>query len=386
MASIYEFHASHIADTLEKKLADGIKLSLVMARQTRDPSHGRILEGDFARAERFQKWQTEYQDRFERVFVPTGGNGLVATAYHIKAAVRDERSLWLSSGNWKRSSQPILEPAQQLDPVAAAGSGNREWHVIIDNETLAQRLRHHIKADYERSLELGGTLEAVEEDSFVDMPLVLLERPELEKPPSRVIEPISIIRSVRVKPLLTPDRDGAVYSEAVLQLIRSAHRQLVFQNQYIAMRGAGGGFLQRLVAALIEKSRELEDFRMILRREDDDLLNNLSALQRQGLDVNRCCRTLPKTHTKGMVVDGQQVLIGSHNWSSLGVTLNRDASLIFDDTQIAEYYLTAFEIDWDRALPFGGQARRSGETPRLAVGPEPPAGFVRMTLSEYLEG
>jgi phosphatidylserine/phosphatidylglycerophosphate/cardiolipin synthase-like enzyme len=36
-------------------------------------------------------------------------------------------------------------------------------------------------------------------------------------------------------------------------------------------------------------------------------------------------------------LDGNRVLLGSHNWSKSGVTLNRDASLIFDDAEIAGY-------------------------------------------------
>jgi phosphatidylserine/phosphatidylglycerophosphate/cardiolipin synthase-like enzyme len=52
-----------------------------------------------------------------------------------------------------------------------------------------------------------------------------------------------------------------------------------------------------------------------------------------------------------MVVDGKTVLIGSHNWSGMGVTTNRDASLIFEDRRLAGYFADAFRIDWDRADP-----------------------------------
>ena len=43
------------------------------------------------------------------------------------------------------------------------------------------------------------------------------------------------------------------------------------------------------------------------------------------------------------------MLLGSHNWSKPGVSLNRDASLIFNDAERAAYYAEAFEIDWNRA-------------------------------------
>jgi hypothetical protein len=68
------------------------------------------------------------------------------------------------------------------------------------------------------------------------------------------------------------------------------------------------------------------------------------------------------------------------------VTLNRDASLIFDDEPIAQYYAEAFELDWDRATDVIAEDATDESVPRLATGDEPPAGFVRMTLAEYLEG
>jgi phosphatidylserine/phosphatidylglycerophosphate/cardiolipin synthase-like enzyme len=124
---------------------------------------------------------------------------------------------------------------------------------------------------------------------------------------------------------------------------------------------------------------------MIVRKENDNLQFDLSQMKRRGIDVENQVRVLSNTHTKGVIVDGKQVLIGSHNWSSLGVTLNRDASLIFDDEEVAEYYTQAFEIDWERS----NEARVDEvvtEGVRPAEGAEPPPGFVRMTLSEYLEG
>ena len=386
VSSMYEFHAAHIASAVERPLTDGVSLQLVLARQTRDPRNNKIPNGDFDRSETFERWAQIFKNKFDRIFVPLGANGLVAMSYHIKVTVADGSKIWLSSGNWKRSSQPLIPINSLEDPKVTSKAGNREWHVVMENETLAKRFRNHIKADFERSLELGGTEEAVELETLIDVPApIAFESIELEGPASRVLEPLSIKRRVRVKPLLTPDKEGAVYSEAVLQLIQSAEVQLLFQNQYISMKGSDGGFFKRLVDALAEKARKLEDFRIILRRENDSLQFDLSQLKRRGIDVKRQVRLLSNTHTKGIIVDGKQVLIGSHNWSSLGVTLNRDASLIFDDSEIAQYYTEAFNIDWDRANE-PRFAERSAENVRPAEGSEPPSGYVRMTLSDYLEG
>jgi phosphatidylserine/phosphatidylglycerophosphate/cardiolipin synthase-like enzyme len=385
VSSMYEFHAAHIADAIEQELDEGASLQLVLARQSRDPSNNKIEAGDFDRSETFDRWEESFGNKFDRIFVPLGSHGLVAMSYHIKVTVADKSKVWLSSGNWKRSSQPVIPPGSLNNPKVTSKAGNREWHVVLENETLATRFRNHIKADFKQSRELGGTLEAVQDETLVDVPLAVLEAVELEGPASKVLEPLKINRRVRVKPLLTPDKKGAVFSKAVLRLVRSAQSQLLFQNQYISMKGADSGFLKQLVDALVEKSQELDDFRIIVRKENDNLQFDLSQMKLRGIDVENQVRVLSNTHTKGIVVDGKQVLIGSHNWSSLGVTLNRDASLIFDDEEVAEYYTQAFEIDWERANePRLDEVVTEGVRP--AEGAEPPPGFVRMTLSEYLEG
>ncbi|HEU4832995.1 MAG TPA: phospholipase D-like domain-containing protein [Pyrinomonadaceae bacterium] len=384
ISSMYEFHAAHIANAIESELDDGASLQLVLAQQSRD-SGSSTPPGEFNRLQTFNRWESTFGDKFDRIFVPLGARGLVSRSYHIKVTVADKTKVWLSSGNWKRSSQPVIAAGSLDDPKVTSKAGNREWHVVLENETIADRFRNHIRADFEQSDKLGGTEEGVQDETFVDVPAAVLEAVELEGPASRVLQPLKISRRVRVKPLLTPDKKGAVYSKAVLRLVRSAQTQLLFQNQYIAMRGADFGFFKQLVDALVEKSQELDDFRIIVRRENDSLQFDLSQMKLRGIDVENQVKVLSNTHTKGIIVDGKQVLVGSHNWSSLGVTLNRDASLIFDDEEVAAYYTEAFELDWERASePRLDEAVTEGVRP--AEGAEPPPGFVRMTLSEYLEG
>lgn len=379
VSSIYEFHAAHIAEAIEQELEEGASLTLVLDGMSRDGGHG-AKPGDFARGETFARWASKFE--FASVFVPEGADGLVANAYHIKVTVRDGDTVWLSSGNWKRTSQP-LPPAAAGDARAVGASGNREWHVVVASEPLAERFRSHINADLEASRRLGGRLESATREILVDVP-VELEAIELEAPPSELLEPLTVSGNIRVTPLLTPDRGGRVFTEAVLELIASARRQLVFQNQYIKIRRDMGGNLGELVDALVERAREIEDFRIILRSGDAEFLDAMSELKRRGLDVERVVRRMAATHTKGIVVDGRRVLIGSHNWSGSGVSLNRDASLIFDHEAIAGYFLRAFEIDWMRARPI--VSNETERAVRIAEGAAPPPGYRRMTLAEFEEG
>ena len=57
-------------------------------------------------------------------------------------------------------------------------------------------------------------------------------------------------------------------------------------------------------------------------------------MKRLGLDMSKV-KVQPALHTKGIVVDGKRVLIGSQNWSDQGVDANRDASLLIDNARVA---------------------------------------------------
>ncbi len=387
VSSIYEFHAKHIADAIEERLDGGVKMALVMDPATRVTKAG-VGTGDFNRKTVFPRWADDFS--FDRIYVPKGSSGLVANSYHIKVTVDDDDRFWLSSGNWKNSSQPNIAPGDLDSPAKIkAKKGNREWHVVIKNTALAERYRNHILADLEFSKENGGREEALVEDVFVDVPIAVEEAIELEAgAPTRIFQPLEINRRVKVKPLLTPDREGKIYTDAVLDLIESAEEQLLFQIPYIdSHKESAAGNLEKLVKAVIKKSKQIDDVRIILRSDHNAWVPGAEDLKKRGLNLRKCLKHLPKTHTKGMIADGERVLVGSHNWSGSGVTLNRDASLLFDDGEIAKYYRDVFELDWGRASDPIIPESALTEAPRIADPESPvPPGFRRITLEEFLEG
>jgi hypothetical protein len=391
VSAMYEFHATHIKDAIEARLEEGAHLHLVLD----NASFSKVADEDtdFDRQEVFEKWAEEYD--FERIVAPEGKAGLISDSYHIKVTVRSDDTFWLSSGNWKAgSSQPIITQAQRDDAGVKDLPGNREWHVVIKNKTLATRFRSHILQDFRRSTDLGGreVPKRLLEETFVDVPIeegVVLER----RPPGEVIEPKTLPkRHVKVKPLLTPDKKGAVFSKAVLELIRSAKDSLLFQIPYIGMPSnpqEDRGFIDELINELIKKLKTLDDARVILRSGSQKYSSPTHAawyFKSKGVDIKNRLHVIENSHTKGMIVDGKRVLVGSHNWSKPGVTLNRDASLIFDDEDVAAYYAQAFEIDWKRSDVIRPRRFVKREATILeAVGAGPPPGYRRVPLSELLK-
>ncbi len=55
---------------------------------------------------------------------------------------------------------------------------------------------------------------------------------------------------------------------------------------------------------------------------------------------------LNKTHTKGVIVDRTQVLISSINWNENSARNNREAGLIIENEDVAEFYTDVFFYDW----------------------------------------
>ena len=141
---------------------------------------------------------------------------------------------------------------------------------------------------------------------------------------------------------MSPDN----YAENALKLIQSAQKSVWFQNQYINMRGTSDDFAEfrMLVGALKDKIDKKLDVRIICR----------DMMKQESLDVlialgfpKEAFRFQPACHNKTIIIDGKVVMFGSHNWSNEGVKTNRDASLIFDDPEIAAYLAGVYDYDWN---------------------------------------
>jgi hypothetical protein len=264
------------------------------------------------------------------------------TAYHIKVAVRDGRAFWLSSGNWQSSNQPDADPFDGDSEAGLHRDYNREWHVIVENATLARMYEAFIKHDQKQAApfqELGEGAVVLEAPA----PRVEIAAEELEaRGAPRFFVPVVVDRAVRVQPLLTPDN----YQPEVLKLIRSARKTLYFQNQYIKITKSPDERFLELVDAVSKKASDGVDVRVIL-RDGFGSGDMLEALKTYGFDMT-LVRVQRNCHNKGLIVDERAVMCGSHNWSNDGTLDNRDASLIFHDPEIAAYYQTIFLHDWDR--------------------------------------
>ena len=159
------------------------------------------------------------------------------------------------------------------------------------------------------------------------------------------------------------------------------------QNQ--SFKPGLGGTEPRFAAildAILAKQRQGLDVRIVFRRIGD-VPDALERIQAYGFDMSRV-RLQTNCHTKGIIVDEEAVMLGSHNFTTAGVVYNRDASLIVEDAGVAGYFRQLFEFDWARtASRRVSTARRREERPVIEVPPGAeaavPPGYVRMDWHDW---
>jgi phosphatidylserine/phosphatidylglycerophosphate/cardiolipin synthase-like enzyme len=89
----------------------------------------------------------------------------------------------------------------------------------------------------------------------------------------------------------------------------------------------------------------------IIIRDIGDVRKTLESIKAANFDMDRV-KVQTDCHTKGIVIDSETVLLGSHNWTNQGVQVNRDASLLIRRPEIARYYERVFLHDWERMARF----------------------------------
>lgn len=385
-ATMYEFEAQHVLNALLAAVRpNGRTLTMVTQKEG---TRGSVNE-----------LSNELDERFKHVWASVGNaivndtDLLFPMAYHIKVAVRDRKEVWLSSGNWKGSGQPDIDPAgNDLTSWGPLRNHNREWHVVIENDSLAEQFEDYIRYDFSEAqrVPLPEAVAAEWPDIFVPEVAGLEKQPEI---PARYHDPLVVTRPLHIQPLLSPDN----YIEHVTGLIEEAQRRIYVQNQSFNLLsfdddGGPGNNDQAFydLLALLRDRQETHDVKIIFRHGREHGVESwerqkklLERLKEFGFDMDNV-KLQYGCHTKGVIIDSEKVLLGSHNLTNQGALYNRDASLIVYDAEVARYFESIFLFDWEhRAVQGTGEEMLPGA--RLAhSGEVTPNGMRRISLAEAL--
>jgi V8-like Glu-specific endopeptidase len=386
---MYDFGAPHIVEAVEEIVRQKSFQELDLVMQKGESIGSGTKENDLADVDVVEKLQEAISKpkKFEHAWVKKGSvNGWISSSYHIKVAVRDHEAIWLSSGNWQSSNLPADDPLSESPQRRHwLDNYNRDWHAIIEHPGLAALYEAYLKHDLANNLDTDAREALDLPDLLVPKALfVALERRRKDRK-FEYFEPFAeAARQYDVRPLLTPDDDANSYFKATLALVKRAKRQLLIQNQTFKAPKPSHDKLRELVEAVLEKQQSGVEVRIIFRiLFAPDAQENLEALKDFGFDTDSI-RVQPNCHTKAIIVDRKEVLFGSQNWSNDGVSLNRDASLLFNDAPLAEYFANIFEHDWNNlAEQDVGSDRRPVRFVEAAEAT--PEGMIRLDWKDYLE-
>jgi hypothetical protein len=341
VVGLYDFTSAHVLDAVKTDLS-GKQFDLVLDHPPRNPTADQTdeqthtaLADELGGNLRFA-WALEGHDRFAAA-------AIFPNAYHIKVAVRDGQTFWLSSGNWNNSNQPDIDPVHNPGDASAATKFDRDWHVVVEHAGLADTFSKFLENDLTVASEhqVGGGALAPAAAAAVEE-LALEPRALPAAGFAQFFAPQTFTGRMRVTPLLTPD--PGVYSAAVLALVQSATQSLYIQTQYAHPSvQAGDAAFTELLQAVVDRQRAGVDVRIIFSQwENQGFLEKLQAV---GFDLAQV-RIQQGVHNKGIVRDGTAVLISSQNWSGDGVLRNRDAGVIIENPDIAQYFQQIFMHDW----------------------------------------
>lgn len=384
VGAMYEFTAEHIRTALtDTAQAPGFKeLTLVL-----DSARGSIRNAPTVRDSdaMVRDMRVALGDKLRVAWVKLGSvRGWINHDYHIKVLIRDDEALWLSSGNWKGSSQPDADP--DGDDAALRSlieDNNREWHAVIEHRGLARTCQTAVLGDFDANRDTRP-------EEFAGLPELWFvggTTPVAEEALGAVtyFAPFDETREFTVQPILTPDN----YLDIVVPALKKARHSVLIQNQSLSVppQQADARYLE-FWKTLLSKQRRGLDVRLIFRVQDRDPSGGremFEALKDYGFDPKRI-KVQKGCHTKGMIIDGQRVMLGSHNLTHMGATTNRDASLLFDDEPLAAYFTKLFEHDWlNIAVPLTSRHWRNAEL-RVADDVTADEGFRPFEWKAWLEG
>ncbi len=287
-----------------------------------------------------------------------GGSGGDRSRYrflHSKYLIIDSESLLLTSENIKESGMPLPGYA-----------GNRGWGVWIHDPRLADYFGMVYSED-----SVGRDVLPISPVRNAELPPTATSDAHTQRYRPLFIEGATII------PVLSPDT-----SHLVPEMIRGATSTVEIQQAYIQnwTKNAPNPWLD----AAIDASERGVSVRIILDASwfniqgdaDNDEMVAFINRHAEAADLPLEARLyqgdragITKIHTKGVIVDGNAVLISSINWNENSPMNNREAGVIIRHPDAAAYYLRVFEEDWKNDYRPTGQifASLPEEWPKPAI-------------------
>ena len=321
----YTFTSHRVARALERAAARGVTVGVLL--------EGKPVGGLSGREARLLDSLVEAGVSVELL----GGPRDRYAFHHAKYAVVDDRALVLTE-NWK--------------PSGAGGHANRGWGVRLTQPDVVAGLVATFRAD--------ASWVGVEEWRQFRRGRSFTTRSVANGTYQRRHEPATVPVE-RTELVVAPDNAG----RTVTAMLDSATESIDVIQMNI------GGPDDRFLRATVRAARRGVDVRVLLssawyvREDNRRLVERLrERAEREGLPIRAKLADpggrYEKIHAKGVLVDGDQAVVGSLNWNSESVSRNREVMVLLEGERIAGYYQDVFAADWSTG---GGPGSGSGSLP-----------------------
>jgi len=163
-------------------------------------------------------------------------------------------------------------------------------------------------------------------------------------------------KTMSITPILSPDNSET----KIIELIDSAQQSLYIEFMYIY------NTLTDLVDAIIAANARGVNCCVIFKETTDSKVKGTAdALENAGITVKTIDGTSPQyfdLHNKGVIVDGKKVLISSINGSPTSLRDNRETAILIESEEVAGYYISLFNHDWNVADDYNGPGPSSASS------------------------
>lgn len=247
------------------------------------------------------------------------------TYAHQKYVIIDNETTIVHSGNWAKTSFP-----------ESGYKANREWSIAMTDTQVTSYYRSVFDADWRNGTVYNPAVHGT------GSPLTYSPTSSTYPEPFATAGQFS--GPMNVTPIFSPDTS----LQGILYCINAAQATLDIQIPYFTNVGDTGVVDQIINAILAAKARGVT-VRVITEEEKDWLEIEQILIDNEIPIVWQDTRWFTANHNKGIIVDGRIVLISSINYSDGSITENREAGVIIENEQVAQWYQAVYDYDWGLA-------------------------------------
>jgi len=243
--------------------------------------------------------------------------------HHPKYAVVDDRAL-VTTENWK--------------PAGVGGRASRGWGVVTNQSAVVSGLADTFHAD-------ATWRDAVPWERARDDVDPVDAEPATGRFGQRTAPATLPVSETRL--LVAPDNAES----AVVDLLAGANESIWIEQPSV------GGRRQPFVDASVAAARRGVTVRLLLgsswyneeeNKATAERLRALAARESLDLEVRQVepRGRFERIHAKGVVVDGETVVLGSLNWNNNSARNNREVAVVLRGESVGDYYASVIRDDW----------------------------------------